>query len=420
MGAGHQSGERKVTRNLLGAGKLFAAGIAALTVSGCSWFDDGASCTRCAAKTSGHVKVAAVRHKPQRTAVHLPSHAKPGQCWGRVRIPARYESRTEQVLVAPATTRTVAVPAKYGWTTKRVIVREAREKVIVIPATYREVAERVLVAPMQTRVVPIPAQYRTESHQVLVRPAGTKWIPKSACRAPACRPLAYRSHQSWKRKNAHSHDRVTRVMCLVHVPAVYRTETRRILINEASSKRIVVRGPQYRTVVRRVLVEPSRTIREKIPAEYKTVRVREIVEPARERQVTVPAVYRSVTKQVQVAPEKFVWKQVVCKSGHHGVKKHKSWKRKRYHRRHQRQYRRYRKPQRHMKSMKKADAGTVRRLQLALKRRGYNPGPIDGLYGPRTRAAMIKFQRNNRLAHGQLTVETVRRLGIATVIHGRG
>lgn len=34
----------------------------------------------------------------------------------------------------------------------------------------------------------------------------------------------------------------------------------------------------------------------------------------------------------------------------------------------------------------------VRQLQLALKAAGYDPGPIDGIWGPRTQAALVAYQ----------------------------
>lgn len=39
----------------------------------------------------------------------------------------------------------------------------------------------------------------------------------------------------------------------------------------------------------------------------------------------------------------------------------------------------------------------VKELQLILQSLGYDPGPIDGIYGIRTMNAVIKFQRNNGL-----------------------
>src|SRR5919109_4540393 len=44
------------------------------------------------------------------------------------------------------------------------------------------------------------------------------------------------------------------------------------------------------------------------------------------------------------------------------------------------------------------DARRVRELQLRLRRLGWSPGPIDGLFGPRTEAAVVRFQRAAGLA----------------------
>jgi len=44
-----------------------------------------------------------------------------------------------------------------------------------------------------------------------------------------------------------------------------------------------------------------------------------------------------------------------------------------------------------------ADNGVVRRIQSALAQRGYDPGPVDGRSGPRTRAAIGAYQRDHGL-----------------------
>lgn len=54
----------------------------------------------------------------------------------------------------------------------------------------------------------------------------------------------------------------------------------------------------------------------------------------------------------------------------------------------------------------------IRRVQQALARAGYNPGPVDGVSGPRTVAAIKQFQQDNNLASGELTRETLRTLGV--------
>jgi len=48
--------------------------------------------------------------------------------------------------------------------------------------------------------------------------------------------------------------------------------------------------------------------------------------------------------------------------------------------------------------LKQGSSGpTVRKLQRKLKKLGFNPGPIDGIFGKKTRAALIRFQKSRRL-----------------------
>jgi peptidoglycan hydrolase-like protein with peptidoglycan-binding domain len=58
----------------------------------------------------------------------------------------------------------------------------------------------------------------------------------------------------------------------------------------------------------------------------------------------------------------------------------------------------------------KAD-GDVRQAQMALKEKGQDPGPIDGIMGPRTSAAVRSFQKAENLKDtGQLDADTKTRL----------
>jgi peptidoglycan hydrolase-like protein with peptidoglycan-binding domain len=52
-----------------------------------------------------------------------------------------------------------------------------------------------------------------------------------------------------------------------------------------------------------------------------------------------------------------------------------------------------------------------RQIQDALRRLGYDPGPVDGVFGPLTRAAIRRFQQAiGADPSGSLTAEEVRRL----------
>ena len=59
---------------------------------------------------------------------------------------------------------------------------------------------------------------------------------------------------------------------------------------------------------------------------------------------------------------------------------------------------------------------TVREAQQALKDKGFDPGPTDGINGPKTRAAVRDFQKQQNLeADGQLGPQTLGVLGVKDV-----
>ena len=55
----------------------------------------------------------------------------------------------------------------------------------------------------------------------------------------------------------------------------------------------------------------------------------------------------------------------------------------------------------------------VRKIQKALLHAGFNPGPADGVIGPKTMAALESFQQQKSLSTGQITEETLQALDIA-------
>jgi peptidoglycan hydrolase-like protein with peptidoglycan-binding domain len=55
----------------------------------------------------------------------------------------------------------------------------------------------------------------------------------------------------------------------------------------------------------------------------------------------------------------------------------------------------------------------VLEAQRALRDLGYDPGPIDGMFGPKTRAALEKYQATEKLpATGELDGLTLERLDV--------
>ena len=58
-------------------------------------------------------------------------------------------------------------------------------------------------------------------------------------------------------------------------------------------------------------------------------------------------------------------------------------------------------------------ADIVRKVQQALASTGHYKGPIDGAIGSATRTALSSYQDAQGLARGQLTMETLKSLGVS-------
>jgi carboxyl-terminal processing protease len=61
-----------------------------------------------------------------------------------------------------------------------------------------------------------------------------------------------------------------------------------------------------------------------------------------------------------------------------------------------------------------AGSEQVKSVQKALQEKGMDPGPIDGIIGPKTTAALRAFQKDQKLTEtGRLDEQTREKLGVA-------
>lgn len=287
----------------------------------------------------------------------IPPNAKPGECYARVFVPPSYQMKPQRVVEREESERVEVIPGKYEWTTKRVLVREASEKLEVIPPKYDWKTERVLVKPAVKRIQTVPAKYRTVTEKVIEKPAHTVWKKGTGLITKI-------------------DEETGEIMCLVEVPATYKTVKKRTLVSPETTKEVVVQPAKYETVRKRVLVSPARTRTVKIPPEYKTVRVQKEVVPPKTRRYKVPAKYTTVTKRVKVKEGEMKWRLVLCETN--------------------------------------MTPRIIRDMQNALRSRGYYRGSIDGQIGNLTMQAVERFQRENNLSRGGITIEVLERLGVST------
>jgi len=142
----------------------------------------------------------------------FPPNARPGECYARILLPEKYTSAEERVLVKEASETVSVIPATYDTVTERVLVKEASSRLEVVPATYETVSERVMVRPASKKIVKVPATFRTVSERVLDKPAYTVWKKGS--------PSNFGSGANVVSQSVNG---TGEVMCLVEVPASYKT-----------------------------------------------------------------------------------------------------------------------------------------------------------------------------------------------------
>ena len=242
------------------------------------------------------------------TGALLPPNAQPGECYARVFLPPTYKSETEQVLKSEASEKIATIPAKYEWVEEKVLVKA--------PSTRHEI---------------VPPTYKTVTEKVLDKPEHTVWKKGSG-------PISKIDESTGE------------IMCLVTVPASYKTVSKRVLVEKGGAREI------------------------EIPAEYKTVKVRKVAEPAKTMVTPIPAKYDTITKRAKVSEGYIEWRPVLCKTN--------------------------------------TTADVVRRIQAALDKAGHNPGPIDGALGGQTMAAVKSYQQAKGLPTGGITMKTLSSLGV--------
>jgi len=145
-----------------------------------------------------------------------------------------------------------------------VLIQNERNETEVIPANYDTEEKKIEITPASKKVVEIPAEFEYVEEKVLVEEAKTVW-----------------------KKGQNPAQKLTgatgEIMCLVKVPAKYKT-----------IKKLVVKSP-------------ARTEIQEVPAEIQTLAVQKIVAEPTVKNTLIPAVYETLEKNVLETPAQFKW-----------------------------------------------------------------------------------------------------------------
>ena len=434
-----------------------------------------------------------------------PPNAKPGECYARVIIPAEYDTVEEKVMIKEASEEISIVPAEYETMQEEVEVIPATKKLTPVPATFKELSEEIETKakivtwktsleenapPVSDAILGvvsasgvdlnssavgdcykeyfvarkfkkfteeflIKSEYNeTEviapEFEVVEKTIVTKAATKKIVEVPAVyeeieeQVLVEAEKTVWK-KGQNPAQNVSgatgEIMCLVNIPAKYKTIKKRVLKEPATTK--IVEIPEETEVIAiQKLITDTQIKYIPVPAVYETIEKTELEssakfswhdakdkmkakykytghqvclteEPAETKVITkaildtpvsieeevVPPTNKMVDVQELVAEAKeirtpieaeykMVSKQVKISDTHVG------WKR--------------------ILCETNMNNNVISEIQTALNAKGYDAGEADGVMGNGTKAALAKFQKDSNLATGGVTYETLDALGIST------
>jgi len=284
----------------------------------------------------------------------LPPNPKTGECYARVLIPGEYTNVEERRLKREASFTLKAHHPTYKWIEKKMLVRGEYEVAKMVPAKYEWREEKIMVQPAHVHLKVVPATYDWKVEKILIKPAYTTWKKGRG-------PIEKIDGSTGE------------IMCLIEVPAEYKTVKTRVLVKPEHTIKEEHEG-HYKTVKSKVMVAEPTIVKHKVPAEYKIVKVKVVDQPAVVDKTEIPAEYEMVTTRKKISDGKLEWRTILCETN--------------------------------------TTADVVRRIQTALRDADHNPGPIDGVIGSQTMSAVKSYQRANKLAVGQLTIETLRSLQV--------
>nr|VFJ62570.1 MAG: Putative peptidoglycan binding domain-containing protein [Candidatus Kentron sp. DK] len=325
--------------------------------------------------------------------------ARSGMCFHEHYLPAGYRETATEVEVSPASEEISIIPAKYRDVEKRVLIKEASRKVTEVPAVYETVTEKVIDEPAHTVwkkgtgpiqkideatgeimcLVEVPATYKTITKRVIKTPATTRVIEIPAkyntieVRELVSDAREERSPIPARYKTVKGEEKISEGKLVWHEvrnmahPTSTRTGAKICLLEKPA---------KFKSITRRVIKTPASTRTIEVPAQYKTVKVRKMVSQPQEKRMEIPAEYKEVTVRELKQDGHMEWRSILCKTN--------------------------------------MTVTRVRNIQRALKEAGYNPGPIDGIAGPRTMKAVNAFQKAKGLPVDRyLNAETVKALGVS-------
>lgn len=280
---------------------------------------------------------------------------RPGECWVQAVIQPRPQSKPLEIVVRDAVNDIEVTPPKLERTTKEIEVREGGVTYRITPPVYKPVTEKVLIRPELRRSVVEPAVF--EERIVEIEVEGGRTVLER-CKLPTARAAAGVAVQP---------------LCAREIPPRKEKVKRQVLVKPETTREEVIQAV-YKTITRWVLEKPAQAIPVEIPPRTTRLTVQEIAAPEQIEEKTLPPKVRELLATYYEGQPQLAFRQAVCDDD--------------------------------------LSPELVAGVQRALRTAGFDPGQVDGKLGRQTLQALLAYQRQNGLAVGALTYETLESLGV--------
>ena len=283
-----------------------------------------------------------------------PPHAKAGECYAKVLIPAEYATKTEEKLLTSKVEKLTVTEPVYKEVEYKILDKAESFKYVLKPATYKCVKNKVMVEPEKVTYKVIPATFKEVEEKIMISPSREVWKKGKG-------PITKIDNNTGD------------IMCLITIPAKYKTVKTKVVDQEAKTEKIVTPAV-YKYVKAKEVDQEASYEKVIIPATYKIVVVQELVKEADINKAVKEETYQTVESTYLTRAEELKWERILCETN--------------------------------------TNKDVIRELQQALQDRGYNPGSVDGVYGYNTQKALNAFQLENNLPTGAITLESLDALNI--------
>ncbi|HIP93859.1 MAG TPA: hypothetical protein EYH20_00810, partial [Leucothrix sp.] len=293
---------------------------------------------------------AASHEKPNRIdATHTLPDAKPGECYAKVIVPAKYEVKTEQVLVKPESEKVEVKPATFDVAEKPILKKEGFTKIKVIPTKFRQEIEEVEVSPAATNWVTDLGRKGIPASPALLAAAKTNGVAIENTNVNECFKeyfIAAKFEQTQKEVLVKEESEE------IKIAAAQFEEVEEIVTIKQASKKKIYKPAEYEIIEEKIEIEPAKAVWKKgegpiskidnstgeimcliqvpakykivkktvlksepavdlveVPAETKALKVSKLVSDATVDKVKIPAEYKKVTITKKISDPLFIWRK---------------------------------------------------------------------------------------------------------------